>query len=270
MQDFLRRSVEGWTVMDHPRFYRGKEIFEYMDGAGEVFLAYRYQQLLVQRFVRENQADILVEIFDMGDSRNAFGISTYMRGQGKPVQFGQDGEYQRGLLSFWRDRYYVCVRIEKETPEAKNAVLAFGRTIAQAVNKDGERPQLLVCLPREAYESGSLRYFYTDEILRAHVTLPEGNPFRLTDSTEGVLGRLTKDRTYFLCIHYPDSGKADEAARSFLGGSAQDNALNDSVRKVSGVWVGCRRKGDFIRAVLGAPTRKRVEEILASLERRLP
>ena len=47
-----------------------------MNGAGEVYLAYGFQRLLVQRYARPNQEEILVEVFDMGYPRNAYGALT--------------------------------------------------------------------------------------------------------------------------------------------------------------------------------------------------
>ena len=102
MRTLLAPATDGWIAQEQPRLYSGKEIFEYMDGAGEVYLAYRFRALLVQRYSRPHQEEILAEIFDMGSSENAFGISTCLRGRGPAVRIGQDGEFKSGPLTFWR------------------------------------------------------------------------------------------------------------------------------------------------------------------------
>ncbi len=269
MRTFLPQVIEGWNVEAEPRFFSGREIFSYMDGAGEVYLAYHYTALLVQRYLRAGQEEILVEIFDMGTPESAFGISTYMRGRGPAIRIGQDGEYKSGLITFWRGRYYVCVRVEKENPGAARAVRKIGRVLADAIGTDGTRPGLLRCLPEGAYRPESLRYFFRDEILRAHITLPRDDLFQLTDSTEGLLVRMRGDRSKVLVVRYPDTARADSALRSFAGAYVPVAGGEGFAERTGGAWVACRRKEAYVAAVIDAPTEKRAASILASVIRRL-
>jgi hypothetical protein len=269
MNAFLPDAIASWTRSEPPRQYSGREIFEYMDGAGEVYLAYRFQALLVQRYAAQGLEEILVEIFDMGTSQNAFGISTYMRGRGPAAPVGEDGEYKSGLLTFWKGRYYVCIRVAKEHPGAHDGVLAGGRLIAGAIHEEGARPTLIRSLPPGAYREESLRYFYRDEILETHITLPEGNPLRLTGTTEGVLARAKRDRSDLLVIRYADSREAASAHGSALIELLPGNARNGIAKTKEGTWNACRQKGIYLWLVLGAPTEERARELLTSIGRRL-
>ncbi len=270
MLTFLPAATNGWSVQVQPRLYSGREIFEYMDGAGEVYLAYHYRAVLVARYARRDRQEILVEIFDMGTSENAFGISTYMRGRGPTVRIGQDGEYRSGLLTFWRGPYYVCVRIEEESPEAVGAVRAIGRATADAIGKDGERPALLRCVPEDIYKRESLRYFFRDEILRTHITLPRDDMLLLSDSTKGMLVRARGDRSQILVVRYPDSAGANSALRSFENAYGLEGGGSRDVGESGVNWVACARKSDYVVAVIGAPARGRAEKLVSSILRRLP
>lgn len=270
MQNFLPVAVDGWTMSEPSRLFVGREIFTYMDGAGEVYLAYKFDRLLVQRYACPNQEEILLEIFDMETARNAFGISTYMRGRGRPPRIGQDGEYKSGLLSFWRGRYYVCVRVAKENAPATAAVLRLGRHVAKAIGVDGERPSLLKCLPAGRYRSESLRYFYRDEILSTHFTLPEGNLLQLTDSTEGLLVRMKGDRSSLLVIAYPEARAAVAASMKFVEQPAFAGASGGISKTDKGRWSACIPEGRFIILVFDGLSKKRVQDIIISVKRRLP
>ncbi len=267
MLKLLPPTVRGWSMQDQPRRYTGREIFEYMDGAGEVYLAYHYRAVLVARYSRPEREEILVEVFDMGTPENAFGISTYMRGRGPGIRIGQDGEYRSGFLTFWRGRYYVCVRIEEENPEAAGAVRSIGRAVAGAIGKDGERPALLRCLPEGAYSPGSLRYFFRDEILRTHLTLPKDDMLLLSDSTKGLLVRWRGDRSKILVVRYPDSAGARSGLGSFEAGYGLQGG--GDAKMSGGGWVVCSRKGLYVVAVIDAPARERGEKVVDSILRRL-
>ncbi|MCI0473474.1 MAG: hypothetical protein L0Y76_07815, partial [Ignavibacteria bacterium] len=168
MQKFLPQSIGQWSITEPARFYYGDQIFHYMDGAGEVYLAYKFRDLLVQRYSSPDKKEILVEIFDMGSPANAYGIYTYMQGRGPSVNIGQDGEYKSGLLCFWKSKYFVSIKIEKEEDPAKSVVMDLGIFISDIIKPQAERPSILNYLPDDLYITNSLKYFYRYEILNNH------------------------------------------------------------------------------------------------------
>jgi hypothetical protein len=270
MQQFLPSSIDGWTVLEPGRLYSGREIFEYMDGAGEVYLAYNFDSLLVQRYSRAGQEEILVEIFDMGLPRNAFGVFTYMLGRGPAVPIGQDGEYKSGLLCFWKDRYCVYIRIEEENDQAKGAVLEIGRRIAAAIATEGRKPILLQCLPGGTYVPESLRYFYRNEILNTHFYVADGNLFLLDDRTEALLVRMKADRSHALVVGYPDDGHADSAYRSVLVHLMHDAGREEVVKMENGKWTACTKQDTYVIAVFDALTKQDAMNTISQFRRRLP
>lgn len=46
----LPAAVEGWISDGQEAHYDGRTVFDYIDGAGELFLAYGFEQLAVRRF----------------------------------------------------------------------------------------------------------------------------------------------------------------------------------------------------------------------------
>lgn len=270
MQNFLPSSIRQWHASEPPRSYPGTRIFEYMDGAGEVYRAYDFRDLIVQRYTRPNQEEILVELFDMGSSRNAFGVFTYMEGRGPGVQIGQDGEYKSGLLCFWRGKYFVYAKIENENEEATKAVLDLGRAISEAIRDDGERPALLRYLHRGDYLPGSLRFFFNHDILNAHYSIGDGNPLHLNNRTDGLLARLKGDKSYLLLIGYPTGDQTDSAYASFTEGTIPQTGDICSVKKANGKWTACMRRNTHLVIVCDASTKKRALSVLEQFRRRLP
>ncbi len=46
--EFLPKQVDGWLAVEEDKTYTRSTIFEYMDGAGEIYLSYNFQHLLVR------------------------------------------------------------------------------------------------------------------------------------------------------------------------------------------------------------------------------
>ncbi len=270
MVAFLPSAVNQWQPAEPYRKYAGREIFDYMDGAGEIYLAYGFRELLVQRYARPGQEEVLVEIFDMGSDRSAFGVNTYMKGRGPEATVGQEGEYKSGLLTFWRSRYFVCVRVENEQGEAKAGVLETGRAISTAIGSDGTRPQILQYLPRGEYVPTTVRYLYRHEILNAHFYLSDANILDLDMQTEAVMARMKGDRSVLLIVRYPGSGEAAEAFGKFCAAYMPDTKDEGIIRAENGKWTLCRRKADFLVLMFDARTKSGGQDVVKNVLRRLP
>lgn len=265
----LPEYVLEWTTSESAHLYIGEEIFDYMDGAGEIYRAYNFKELLVQRYTCPDQEEILVEIFDMGLSKNAFGIFTYMMGRGSTVKIGQDGEYKSGLLTFWRNNYFVCVKVENENDKAKKAVLKLGEKISKAIGKDGNRSPILKRLPARKYFENSVRYFFSYEILNIHFYVAERNILNLNDSTEGVLVRLKDDKSYLLLVKYTNRAQATSAYTNFLQYYMPDSKHIGIVKTENKKWTACEKHKNYLIINFDVKTKKRAENSIKLIRRRL-
>ena len=107
------------------QIFNEKTIFSYIDGAAEVYKAYNFRQCLSRRYVLSDGPAIILDIFDMGSSEDAYGVFTHDL-DGTKVNIGQDGRLRQGWLSFWKDRFFVSIYVEEESPAAEQAVKESG------------------------------------------------------------------------------------------------------------------------------------------------
>jgi len=245
-----------------------------MDGAGEIYLAYDFRFIFVREFAQENAPSIVVEIYQMSSSEDAFGVFTQDT-DGGDVELGQGAIYAAGLLRFWKDRIFVRILADKETPEAKSAVMKLGEMIAAAVHQEGKRPGLISALPSEGLRVKSLRYFHTLVSLNSHYFLAGENILNLSPETEAVLAQYErgKSRARLLLVAYPSSNKAEAANKQFAEiylkekpapeGKLHPIELEDS--KFSSVT----RKGRFLLIVLEADTFPLCERLALEISHRL-
>lgn len=135
---FLPR-ISGWVFSEEPEFYGPENLFEYINGASEAYLAYDFQGLIVAFYRREKDREpaITVEIYDLGQTLNAFGIYSSERPpEGNFIDLGLEGYLEQGTLYFLAGPCYVKVFSFLADKEGDETALLFGREIAKLIPAD--------------------------------------------------------------------------------------------------------------------------------------
>ena len=109
-------ASEGWKWDGKDEVYESRAIFNYIDGAGELYLAYNFKNLIVRQFEKTGFPHITAELYDMGSANDAYGIFSFER-QDEDAGIGQGSEFGGGLLRFWKGKFFVSVYADGEGPE---------------------------------------------------------------------------------------------------------------------------------------------------------
>jgi hypothetical protein len=88
----LPTEAEGWKWDGNEERYDSQSVFQYMNGAAELYLAYDFQNLRVRRFEKPDRPSITLELYDMASSENAYGVFSFER-QDRAVGIGQGSEF---------------------------------------------------------------------------------------------------------------------------------------------------------------------------------
>jgi len=264
LRAFLPNEILGWKAAGEDQRFDPQTIFDYIDGGGEVYRAYNFQRLLARRFKKAGQPDIIADFFDMGSSYDAFGVFTQDL-EGEDCAIGQGCTDKGGLLSFWRDRYFVSLMAEDETPEAKQALRAMGKHIAAAIGKDGPKPALVDLVPAGMAAEKSIHYFHNHLILNYHFFVSDGNILMLDQKTEVVLVRMGEkgNRSYLLLASYVAAKKASQAYAGFGKAYMPDAVEPGLVQTEDKKWTAARVQGRFLTVVFNAPTAAVAKDWLA-------
>ncbi len=260
MVKLLPDRVGAWTARPPDRLCDRRTIYDYMDGAAEVYLTYAYAGLVVRQYGRSPEPSIIVELFDMTGSFDAFGVFTNGRDEDLPdAGIGQGAELRDELLTFWKDRYFVAVRVDAERAgrPIREAVAKLGRAIAAAIGKTGALPEVLAYLPADGLITHSVRYVYLPDALNYHYDFGPGNLLGLDAKTQAALAtyRCGKVRCHVLCVLYPTEALVAEARRRFVAGFAR-RADGDGAAKIGDdQWIGLQTHGRLLAAALDVPTR---------------
>jgi hypothetical protein len=265
----IPRTIGPW-LSEADEVYDGETIFDYIDGAGEVYRSYNMRLVVARRFHKDGKPDIVVDLFDMGSSADAFGVFTHDL-EGEDAGIGQGSTYKGGLLSFWKDRYFGSVYAEEETPETKGLVLELGRLIAAAVPKEGPKPALLAALPVDGLATGRVRFFHTHLVLNYHFFVADTNILLLDQTTKAVLAPYDrgKGKSHLLLIDYGGAGKAAAARDSFAAAYMPEAAKKEIVRTENGKWTAVRAAGSVVAVIFDAASEAGVVAFLDEIEANL-
>jgi hypothetical protein len=258
IEDFvsvLPSELSGWKKAGPPQAYDKTNLFDYIDGGAELYISYNFQNLRVVRYKGEDDEEIVIDIFDMGDSFNAFGVFSHGREREDGLA-GQGSEYGGGRLTFWQDRDYLSIMAYPETEKKKELVLEFGRKLAAAIPEDGALPAVLALLPRENLVRDSIRYFHHYIWLNSHFFIASENILQIDDETQAVLAKYKAGEKAFhlLVALYPDAERAQKAGESFFLHYLPD-ARDGMAELPDGRWTGCRIEGRLLSIVFNAPDR---------------
>jgi len=266
LQESLPKKINGWKASTEDHIYNEKSIFEYINGAAEVYRAYNMKQCLARRYSIEKGPAIVLDIFDMGSPQDAFGVFTHDT-DGIAVAVGQEGRYRPGWLSFWKHRYFISIYMEEETKEAEKAVMELGRNIASKISESGNKPKLLLKLPIDGLQAQSIRYLHHPIILNYHYYISDENILNISPHTEAVLAsyQMGDHEAQLLIVKYPDNKTAKDANRDFYKNYLPDADTNGTARLEDGKWAGALQKGEMLIIVLEADTREAAHHLLTSI-----
>jgi hypothetical protein len=227
--------------------FDAETIFDYIDGAGEVYRSYNMVSLVARRFIKDGKPDIVVDAFDMGAAADAFGVFTHDL-EGQDAGIGQGSSYKAGLLSFWKDRYFLSVYAEEETAETRELVLELGRRIARAIPAEGAKPALLGFLPAAGLDPREVRFFHNFSILNSHYFVADTNVLMLDQTTAAVLAPYGgKGRgSRLLIVAYADAGSAAKAGESFARAYMPEAGGTGTVKTENGRWTAVRLFDRFV------------------------
>ena len=298
----LPKAVGVWTRPESPRFINSKNIFKYMNGAGELYLGYRFHHLEVFVYTSDGQDNILVELYFMETSDDAFGLLSLDWG-GEPISFGVSPAapsnksftsstralYGGGLLRLWSDSIYARIMTERETPASKKAVLALGKAIT-ANPKNSPEPELVNILPLEIGSAWKLRkdrlgFFRSYLALNSIYYLSHENILDLDLSAEAVIATYEhisnsgdKKRSQFLLVQYENLERARKALNHFHDAylpeykkeiTADSAIINPSFFKLEDGWLAYKLLGKYIAIVFECPDQESAGVIIQKNESNL-
>lgn len=260
----------GWQASEQ-RIVTPDNIFDYMNGAGELYLSYSFRRLDVREYAKTGEPTIVCEVYTLPSAADAFGLFSQDR-TGEKLSIGQEALYASGLLLARQGNCFIRILAERETPDSRRCVEALAGEIVKNCGPAGKPPSALRWLPAKGLASDSQRYFHTKDCLNYYYFLSNDNILNLSTSTEAVLGSYGsgEKKSLAMVVMYPTAAQCRVAWSKFrkvyLDGLKPEGDYS-LAQLENGKWVGGRTKGNRLIIVLESPARKGCAELAEEMYR---
>jgi hypothetical protein len=156
-------DMEGWTKDGDPATYLPDNLFEYIDGAADVYLSYEFEELATLTYDRGEKKSLSIDIYRHGDLRNAFGIYSQEKPRnGRFLRIGTEGYYEQGVLNFFHGPYYVKLVGFYLGEEDEKTLTAAATEVAKRLGGESGFPKALECFPDKGKIQHSERFLAQD------------------------------------------------------------------------------------------------------------
>ena len=188
-------QIAGWRLTAEIQRFEPKTLYEYINGAADLYLACNFEELQVAEYGDARKASIILEAYRHRTPRDAFGIYSQERlPEANVLPVGDQGYIDTNILNFVAGRYYVKISSANTGAEDREVLQAFATKVEGNLDEKGGLPALLTAFPAEGKKNNSEKYIvrnflgypFFSAVFTADYELP-GRKFRLfiIETTDG-------------------------------------------------------------------------------------
>jgi hypothetical protein len=199
-------AVKGWKQIGTTKLYNPNNLFDLVDGEAESIKQYSFVACAHAEYApaSQNKPVLTIDVFDMTDPMNAFGLFSSDRASGKPIAIGAEGvQIPPSAINFWKGHYVVRTTIVQVNPANQAAQLAFTKATAAKITGAGAPPAAVQALP-------SSRQPRSEKYVKANVA---GQAF-LKNAITAKYPSAGQGAELFIC-EYPNPAGAKSALASY-------------------------------------------------------
>ena len=219
-------SATGAWQLKSTHSYTPDNLYDYINGAADLFISYDFVELAggTYGFGTNGQGTVIVDIYDMGKTLNAFGIFQSKRDpEVRLLDIGAGAIGNEKYVFFYKDRFYVEIQAFSPDKKESGIALTMGREVESKLPGDSSLPAELGYLPDVDQVMGSVYYI-----------------------TGGILGHGFLDKG--LLCEYRVNGEVVKAFVAFFPSPDQAfralNQYKDYIRKAGESWESCKGFGE--------------------------
>ena len=151
LKQFVISEVDGkkFSIVNEPGYYGPESLWNYINGGALPYLDYGVSDVVTYTGIwAPDSLEIVVDVYDMVDSLGAFGIYSSERSPEYTYKnIGIDGYLTENTLCFWKDRYYVKVFSNDDSPSIITPIERVAHTIDQFIPEGGGMPSYFSLFP---------------------------------------------------------------------------------------------------------------------------
>jgi hypothetical protein len=130
----LLASASGWTRKADVRVFPANNLWQYMDGGADKFVAAGVQETATADYRYQNKFDAVAEVYSFASTGGPGAMMDSEPAAGsQAIQLGDAGRLFAQTVEFRRGPYLVRVIAYDETPETKTALAELGKAINSGI-----------------------------------------------------------------------------------------------------------------------------------------
>ncbi|MGO9119707.1 MAG: DUF6599 family protein [Desulfomonilaceae bacterium] len=208
-------APDGWALSDAPETFTRETLFEHIDGQADLFLQYGFERSVLAIYRKENSSEdkIDVDIYDMGNSLQAFGVFSRFRQDESPAEIGLDSYLADNYAIFYKGKYFVVLQATDANP---STLKELAKEIESRILDKSLPPKEIAYFPNTGLKPGSIEYF--PDGLLGHQFLKRGfkASYEENDKTTADAKTTAEDRNSHLFLSiFENPQEAMNAMRLF-------------------------------------------------------
>ena len=259
-------AVTGWTRTREPRRYGPGNLWEYINGAAESFLAFGFQEAATAGYADgARQLEVTVDIYRMSDPLGAYGMYAEERNPAATfLAVGAEGYRSGNVLNFWAGPCYVKLTAPREDPALAAGLESLATEVARRIGHQGARPAAFDRFPSAGMVPHSYKVVPKDVLGQSY--LANGFEAQYKDGTtawklllvpfeadEGASGALDEYRGFLASAGSPPRTITAPGNGGFVG---KDGYYG---------LVAAARAGRYLGIAVGAPSERKALAHLSAL-----
>jgi hypothetical protein len=157
--DFRFPEIKGWKQSGEIQTFIPKNLYEYINGAADLYLMYDFQELKSAEYVNEKKASVIIDIYRHKTPTHSFGIYSQERHpKANFINVGAQGYIEEEILNFIAGPYYVKITGYKIESGGQEVLISFAKKVLENLGEKGTLPTLLNSFPRDGKVKNSEKF----------------------------------------------------------------------------------------------------------------
>jgi hypothetical protein len=158
-EGFAFPEMPGWRQSGEVQAFSSNDLYEYIDGASDLYLSYEFEKLEVLEYQDEKKAAITVEVYRHKTPEDAFGIYSQERFPTATfLDIGAQGYGEKDFFNFVAGTCYVKISSYKLEAEGQEILASFARKVAEKLGQNGQLPSILRSFPADGKITNSEKF----------------------------------------------------------------------------------------------------------------
>ena len=198
-----KEPPKGWILAEGPRVFTKVNLFEHINGQAELFFKYGFHRCTFAVYKDRNNPDrqIDLDIYDMGNVLQAFGIFSRFREEDRSMDIGLDSYLDDHSALFYQGKYYVALYATGPNPDV---LKQLATRVSGSLSDSSPSPREISFFPKDSLKPGSIQYI--SEGLLGHQFLKRG--------FQGTYVDGNKEFQLFLAV-FKSPAEAETGLRAF-------------------------------------------------------